>query len=116
MLVHIAASFFNNVFVLSAGKNCFRVVHYEAYEKADPQKEGMDIMREGKETILVLDFGSQYSQLIARRIREANVYSRIVPWKISAKDLLAEKPMGIILSGGPASRSFADIFQGTIRL
>ena len=60
-------------------------------------------MTSSKEVILVLDFGSQYSQLIARRIREVNVYSRIVPWKISAQEILAEKPSGIILSGGPAS-------------
>ena len=55
------------------------------------------------ETILVLDFGSQYSQLIARRIREVNVYSRIVPFRISAEEIRKEAPAGIILSGGPAS-------------
>lgn len=55
------------------------------------------------ETILVLDFGSQYSQLIARRIREANVYSRIVPYKISIQEIRECNPAGIILSGGPAS-------------
>lgn len=55
------------------------------------------------ENILVLDFGSQYSQLIARRIRECNVYSRIVPFRISADAIRKEAPAGIILSGGPAS-------------
>jgi len=55
------------------------------------------------ETILVLDFGSQYSQLIARRIRECNVYSRIVPFRITAEEIRKEAPVGIILSGGPAS-------------
>ncbi|OQA83919.1 MAG: GMP synthase (glutamine-hydrolyzing) [Lentisphaerae bacterium ADurb.Bin242] len=55
------------------------------------------------ETILVLDFGSQYSQLIARRIRECNVYSRIVPFRIAAEEIRKEAPVGIILSGGPAS-------------
>ena len=55
------------------------------------------------ETILVLDFGSQYSQLIARRIRECSVYSRIVPFRISADAVQKEAPAGIILSGGPAS-------------
>ena len=55
------------------------------------------------ETILVLDFGSQYSQLIARRIRECSVYSRIVPFRISADAVRKEAPAGIILSGGPAS-------------
>ena len=55
------------------------------------------------ETVLVLDFGSQYSQLIARRIRECNVYSQVVPFNITAAKILAEKPRGIVLSGGPAS-------------
>ena len=55
------------------------------------------------ETILVLDFGSQYSQLIARRVRELHVYSRIVSWKTPAEEIRAAAPAGIILSGGPAS-------------
>jgi len=55
------------------------------------------------ETIVVLDFGSQYSQLIARRVRECHVYSRILPYRTTAAELAAEKPAGIILSGGPAS-------------
>ncbi len=55
------------------------------------------------ETILVLDFGSQYSQLIARRVRELHVYSKIVSWKTQAEEIRAAAPAGIILSGGPAS-------------
>jgi GMP synthase (glutamine-hydrolysing) len=55
------------------------------------------------ETILVLDFGSQYSQLIARRIRECNVYSQVIPFNTSAAKIAADKPRGIVLSGGPAS-------------
>ena len=55
------------------------------------------------QTVIVLDFGSQYSQLIARRIRECNVFSKIVPFKISAAEIKEEKPAGIIFSGGPAS-------------
>ena len=53
--------------------------------------------------ILILDFGSQYTQVIARRIRELQVYSEIVPFKISANQVSALVPNGIILSGGPAS-------------
>jgi GMP synthase (glutamine-hydrolysing) len=55
------------------------------------------------ETILVLDFGSQYTQLIARRIREQNVYSEVHPFDISADRVREMKPKGIILSGGPQS-------------
>ncbi len=55
------------------------------------------------ECIVVLDFGSQYSQLIARRIRECHVYSKIMPYYSSAAAIRAEAPRGIILSGGPAS-------------
>ena len=53
--------------------------------------------------VVVLDFGAQYSKLIARRVREANVYSLIVPYNISADELRAMEPEGIILSGGPSS-------------
>jgi len=55
------------------------------------------------ERVLILDFGSQYTQVIARRIREANVFSEIVPHTISAKKVMAYRPKGIVLSGGPAS-------------
>jgi GMP synthase (glutamine-hydrolysing) len=53
--------------------------------------------------ILILDFGAQYSQLIARRVREAKVYCEIVPYNISAEKIKEKNPTGIILSGGPAS-------------
>ena len=53
--------------------------------------------------ILVLDFGSQYTQLIARRIREAEVYSQILPCTVPLATILAYRPQGIVLSGGPSS-------------
>ena len=53
--------------------------------------------------ILILDFGSQYTQLIARRVREANVYCELHPYDVSADFIKAFAPIGIILSGGPAS-------------
>jgi GMP synthase (glutamine-hydrolysing) len=59
------------------------------------------------QTILVLDFGSQYTQLIARRLRELAVYSEIVPFNTSVEQLRAKAPVGIILSGGPSSVSDA---------
>ncbi len=53
--------------------------------------------------VLVVDFGAQYAQLIARRVREARVYSEVVPHTISTEELAARKPAAIILSGGPQS-------------
>ncbi|MCE7005844.1 glutamine-hydrolyzing GMP synthase [Kibdelosporangium philippinense] len=53
--------------------------------------------------VLVVDFGAQYAQLIARRVREAQVYSEVVPHTESVKELIARDPAAIILSGGPAS-------------
>ena len=53
--------------------------------------------------VLVIDFGAQYAQLIARRVRQANVYSEIVPSTLSVDELLARNPRAIILSGGPSS-------------
>ncbi len=53
--------------------------------------------------VLVVDFGAQYAQLIARRVREASVYSEIVPHSITAAEVRAKNPVGIVLSGGPSS-------------
>jgi GMP synthase (glutamine-hydrolysing) len=55
------------------------------------------------DTVLVVDFGAQYAQLIARRVREAHVYSEIVPRDMPVAEMLARRPAGIIFSGGPAS-------------
>ena len=53
--------------------------------------------------LLILDFGSQYTQLIARRVREVGVYSEIHPWDMSDDDIKAYRPDGVILSGSPES-------------
>ena len=55
------------------------------------------------ELILILDFGGQYNQLIARRVRECNVYSEVVPYDISIEKIKEKNPKGIIFTGGPAS-------------
>jgi len=55
------------------------------------------------DTVLVVDFGAQYAQLIARRVREAHVYSEIVPHTITAAEIAARRPVGLIFSGGPKS-------------
>ncbi|MBI5564900.1 MAG: gamma-glutamyl-gamma-aminobutyrate hydrolase family protein, partial [Chloroflexi bacterium] len=56
-----------------------------------------------REAIAILDFGSQYTQLIARRVREANVYCEIFPWDAPVEKVLALSPRAFILSGGPNS-------------
>ena len=55
------------------------------------------------DTVLVVDFGAQYAQLIARRVRECRVYSEIVPHTITAAEIRARAPKAVILSGGPSS-------------
>lgn len=62
-------------------------------------------------TVLVLDFGAQYAQLIARRVREAHVYSEIVSKDITAEELSRRRPIGLILSGGPASVYAEDAYR-----
>src|SRR5579875_1772161 len=53
--------------------------------------------------VLVVDYGAQYAQLIARRVREAHVYSEIVPHSMPVDEMLAKRPVAIVLSGGPSS-------------
>ena len=60
-------------------------------------------MLKTNESILILDFFGQYNQLIARRVRECNVYSEIVPYDISIEKIKEKNPKGIIFTGGPSS-------------
>ncbi|MEX2280752.1 MAG: glutamine-hydrolyzing GMP synthase [Acidimicrobiia bacterium] len=64
-----------------------------------------------EQTVLVVDFGAQYAQLIARRVREANVHSAIVPRDVTAAQIASMSPTGIILSGGPASVYAEDAYR-----
>jgi GMP synthase (glutamine-hydrolysing) len=64
---------------------------------------GDDGAADAPDTVLVVDFGAQYAQLIARRVRECQVYSEIVPHTMPVAEMLARRPKAIILSGGPAS-------------
>lgn len=68
---------------------------------SSPPTPGVDTGR--FDTVLVVDFGAQYAQLIARRVREAHVYSEIVPHTVTAAEIARRAPAGIILSGGPKS-------------
>ena len=61
------------------------------------------VTKVSRQTVLILDFGSQYTQLIARRVRENKVFSKIIPYNTPAKEIALLAPRGLILSGGPAS-------------
>ena len=60
-------------------------------------------MQRDRDLIIILDFGSQYTQLIARRVREIGVYSLVKPYNFSIESINKLRPKGIILSGGPNS-------------
>ncbi|MDO9508167.1 MAG: glutamine-hydrolyzing GMP synthase [Thermovirgaceae bacterium] len=60
-------------------------------------------MTKERETIIIIDCGSQYTQLIARRVREIGVYSEILPWDCDLETILGKNPSGVIISGGPGS-------------
>ena len=78
-------------------------VHSRGWAPAPRQQEGETMDQKASAKVLVLDFGAQYGQLIARRVRDLNVYSEIVPCDISADEIREMNASALILSGGPAS-------------
>jgi GMP synthase (glutamine-hydrolysing) len=66
-----------------------------------PAREGVQLP--GTDEVVVLDYGGQYSQLIARRVRECGVFSELLPYHVGAAEVARRRPKGVILSGGPAS-------------
>lgn len=78
-------------------------VHSRGRAPAPRQQEGETMDQHASAKVLVLDFGAQYGQLIARRVRDLNVYSEIVPCDISADEIREMNASALILSGGPAS-------------
>jgi GMP synthase (glutamine-hydrolysing) len=68
-----------------------------------PVDDGLDEVRAGVDEVVVLDYGGQYSQLIARRVRECGVFSELLPHHVGAAEVARRRPRGVILSGGPAS-------------
>src|SRR6202042_3936980 len=67
------------------------------------QNDGLDDVRSTTDEVVVLDYGGQYSQLIARRVRESGVFSTLLPHHVGAEEVARRQPKGLILSGGPAS-------------
>jgi GMP synthase (glutamine-hydrolysing) len=71
--------------------------------KGAPVDDGLDEVRAATDEVVVLDYGGQYSQLIARRVRECGVFSELLPYHVGAAEVARRRPNGVILSGGPAS-------------
>src|SRR5664279_1567205 len=69
----------------------------------EPLAERGATVAAGAEEVIVLDYGGQYSQLIARRVRDCGVFSELLPHHVPLEEIARRKPRGIILSGGPAS-------------
>jgi GMP synthase (glutamine-hydrolysing) len=68
-----------------------------------PADDGLEQVRASTDEVVVLDYGGQYSQLIARRVRECGVFSELLPYQVGAAEVARRRPKGVILSGGPAS-------------
>lgn len=84
-------------------RNIFIAVFFKYYFDTVIIVSNMSRINTIRPTVLVIDYGAQYAQLIARRVREAKIYSEIIPSSMPTAEILAKKPSAIILSGGPSS-------------
>ena len=83
---------------------------------ADQPLEELALEREvATDEVVVLDYGGQYSQLIARRVRECGVFSELLPHHVGVEEVRRRRPKGLILSGGPGVRVRARARRGSIR-
>jgi GMP synthase (glutamine-hydrolysing) len=94
--------------VKASGGNQRKAVKMQSFKFSAKRNKEMRLTvkvtrQKNKDLILILDFGSQYTQLIARRIRENKVYSKIVPYNITPEEIASYNPKGLIFSGGPLS-------------
>jgi GMP synthase (glutamine-hydrolysing) len=85
------------------GKDAGSVVCSSAHERPRTPPDEVERVSAAREEVVVLDYGGQYSQLIARRIRDCGVFSELLPHHVALEEVAKRKPRGIILSGGPAS-------------
>src|SRR6202035_4042854 len=75
----------------------------ETTPTSSPKPGAPEVPGAGHQTVLVLDFGSQFTQLIARRVRENRVYCEVHPFDLTVDEVRRRRPLGLILSGGPQS-------------
>jgi GMP synthase (glutamine-hydrolysing) len=87
----------------STAAAALQTLEESAEVRGAPLDDGLEDVRAAIDEVVVLDYGGQYSQLIARRVRECGVFSELLPYHVGAAEVARRKPKGVILSGGPAS-------------
>ena len=87
----------------SAAAAALQTLEESGEVRGAPVDDGLEDVRAATDEVVVLDYGGQYSQLIARRVRECGVFSELLPYHVGAAEVARRKPKGVILSGGPAS-------------
>ncbi|HTU96895.1 MAG TPA: glutamine-hydrolyzing GMP synthase [Solirubrobacteraceae bacterium] len=87
----------------SSAAAALQTLEESAEVRGAPADDGLEEVRAATDEVVVLDYGGQYSQLIARRVRECGVFSELLPYHVGAAEVARRRPKGVILSGGPAS-------------